>query len=67
MNIFEIMYGKDKITIDDEMILLGLANREKTFMNVKSVRKIQDHATSYNTKNTFGEVTHPLQLIYIGI
>ena len=51
LNIFEVMLGKDTISIDDETIH-GIMHREKDFLNVKSFRHVHDKNENYNHKST---------------
>ena len=49
--IFEIMIGRDTITIDDEGIFLGIFNRAKNYLNIKNLRWIKDYKDTYTLKN----------------
>ena len=37
-SIFEIMYGRDTVQVDNEGLFIGLSTRKKNFLNFQSTR-----------------------------
>ena len=46
--IYELMLGVDTVHVDDEGPIMGLSQRSKDFLNIKSIRQIKDFKDAYN-------------------
>ena len=55
--LFEVMYGIDTVSIDNDNVFHGMTTRSKKFMNTKSLRMIKDTESNYENlthkKNVF--------------